>query len=325
MTETSLSQAIDASNDASRYDANVKFLLADKQILARILKYAVSEFAGMRIEDIMECIEGDIEVSERLLDPGLSNTSRISGSGTEDNVPGEGRIFYDIRFTAYHKKAEMKFLVNIEAQKSSNAGKLGYHLENRIIFYMARMISAQKNTEFFHSDYDSLKRVRSIWICMDNDADSDSIYEIGLDSRAVFGRKSISYNTDLMKAVIINIRNGENLKASQNILISLLEQLLSRRNAEEKKRILTEEYGMIMTIDLEGRINSMCNLSECIIEEGIEKGLRRGIQLMIESSQEFGIAKDAVCAKLIEKYKIDAEQAQRYIESYWNDEIDKNY
>ncbi len=74
---------------------------------------------------------------------------------------------------------------------------------------------------------------------------------------------------------------------------------------------------MIMTIDLEGRINSMCNLSECIIEEGI--------QLMIESSQEFGIAKDAVCAKLIEKYKIDAEQAQRYIESYWNDEIDKNY
>ena len=272
MTETSLSQAIDASNDASRYDANVKFLLADKQILARILKYAVSEFAGMRIEDIMECIEGDIEVSERLLDPGLSNVSRasrISGSGTEDNVPGEGRIFYDIRFTAYHKKAEMKFLVNIEAQKSSNAGKLGYHLENRIIFYMARMISAQKNTEFFHSDYDSLKRVRSIWICMDNDADSDSIYEIGLDSRAVFGRKSISYNTDLMKAVIINIRNGENLKASQNILISLLEQLLSRRNAEEKKRILKEEYGMIMTIDLEGRINSMCNLSECIIEEGL--------------------------------------------------------
>ena len=325
MTETSLSQAIDASNDASRYDANVKFLLADKQILARILKYAVSEFAGMRIGDIMECIEGDIEVSERLLDPGLSNTSRISGSGTEDNVPGEGRIFYDIRFTAYHKKAEMKFLVNIEAQKSSNAGKLGYHLENRIIFYMARMISAQKNTEFFHSDYDSLKRVRSIWICMDNDADSDSIYEIGLDSRAVFGRKSISYNTDLMKSVIINIRNGENLKASHNILISLLEQLLSRRNAEEKKRILTEEYDMIMTIDLEGRINSMCNLSECIIEEGIEKGLRQGIQLMIESSQEFGIAKDAVCAKLIEKYKIDAEQARLYIESYWNDETSQNY
>ena len=46
---------------------------------------------------------------------------------------------------------------------------------------------------------------------------------------------------------------------------------------------------------------------------------------MIESSQEFGIAKDAVCAKLIEKYKIDAEQARLYIESYWNDEISQNY
>jgi len=69
----------------------------------------------------------------------------------------------------------MKILINVEAQKFSDPSKLCYHLENRIIFYMSRMVSAQKQTEFNHSNYDDLKRVRSIWICMDNDEDGDSI------------------------------------------------------------------------------------------------------------------------------------------------------
>ena len=178
MTDTNLAQAVEATNDAGSYDTNIKFLLADKQILARILKYAVQEFKDMPIKDIMVSIGEDIEIGTRALDAGLSNMGRINASGTEDNIPGEGKVFFDIRFTAYHKKTEMKFLINLEAQRSSDPGKLGYHLENRIIFYLARMISAQKQTEFYHSDYDSLKKVRSIWLCLDNREDGDSIEEI---------------------------------------------------------------------------------------------------------------------------------------------------
>ena len=36
--ETNLSKAIDITNDTARYDESVKELLADKQVLARILK-----------------------------------------------------------------------------------------------------------------------------------------------------------------------------------------------------------------------------------------------------------------------------------------------
>lgn len=147
MADTNLAQAVEATHDSSSYDANVKFLLADKQILARILKYAVQEFKDMPIEDIMASIGENIEIGTRPLDAGISNMGRVNASSTEDNVPGEGKIFFDIRFNAYHKEMEMKFLINVEAQKSSEPGKLGYHLENRIIFYLARMISAQKQTE----------------------------------------------------------------------------------------------------------------------------------------------------------------------------------
>ncbi len=223
MTQTYLSQAVDAANDAVTYDTNVKFLLADRQILARILKYAVSEFQDMAIDEIMSCIGNDIEIGSKPLDAGLSNLGRIKDSNIEDNVPGEGIIFYDIRFTAYLRQSEMKILINVEAQKSSDPSALGYHLENRIIFYMARMVSAQKQTEFFHSNYDNLKKVRSIWICMDSSDEGDSIEELGFEKKSIFGNKTNLHNTDLMKGIIINIRSGENLKDSQNILINMLE------------------------------------------------------------------------------------------------------
>lgn len=289
MTDTNLAQAVEATNDAGSYDTNIKFLLADKQILARILKYAVQEFKDMPIKDIMVSIGEDIEIGTRALDAGLSNMGRINASGTEDNIPGEGKVFFDIRFTAYHKKTEMKFLINLEAQRSSDPGKLGYHLENRIIFYLARMISAQKQTEFYHSDYDSLKKVRSIWLCLDNREDGDSIEEIYLDRNTVYGNKKSLYDIDLIRGIIINLRNGENITDSQNILISMLEKLLSKSSVEEKKRILTEEYGMIMTTELEGRMQTMCNWSEAIKEmsykEGIEKGIEEGIEKGIEKER----------------------------------------
>ena len=297
MVQTNLAQAVEAADAASTYDANVKYLLADRQILARILKYAVSEFRHMEIEEIMPGIGPEIEIGERPVDAGLSNLGRIKEGNTEDNVPGEGKIYYDIRFTAYQKQKEMKFLINIEAQKSSDTAKLGYHLENRIIFYLSRMVSAQKQTEFFHSDYDNLKKVRSIWICMDgNRTDGDSIEEISLERKTVFGNRQSTSDIDLIKGIVIHIRNGRNYKTSQNKLISMLEGLLSQIEPEEKKRILSEEYGLVMTTALEGRIQTMCNLSENIIELGMEKGLEKGIEKGIEKGMREGIQKERMDA-----------------------------
>ena len=131
MAETYLSQAIKAIDSSGvAYDTNIKYLLADKQVLARILKYTLQEFRDMEIKDIISSIGTDIEVGTRPLDPGLSNLGRASLTNTEDNVPGEGKIFFDIRFTAYVRKFEIKILINVEAQRSSNSAKLGYHLEN---------------------------------------------------------------------------------------------------------------------------------------------------------------------------------------------------
>ena len=107
---------------------------------------------------------------------------------------------------------------------------------------------------------------------MDSEETEDSIEEIGFDRKTVFGNKRNSYHTDLMKAIIVNIRSGADsasgkaVKKSQNVLIAMLEELVSRKDASEKKRILADEYGMTMTAELERRIQIMCNWSESIIE-----------------------------------------------------------
>ena len=292
MAETNLALAVEAANDASRYDTNVKCLLADKQVLARILKYAVSEFRDMSVHEITGCIGDDIEIGTRPLDAGLTNLGRVNVSNTEDNIPGEGKIFFDVRFSAFLHAAEMKMLLNVEAQKSSDPKKLGYHLENRIAFYLSRMISSQKQTEFYHSDYDSLKKIRSIWICMDNREDEDSIEEIGMERKRIYGKNNRPVELELMKGIIINIRKEETGKESQNELIAMLEVLLSQMDTEKKKQELTRKYGMVMTEEIEGRLETMCNLSRNIEDRALEKGIEQGIEQGIEKGIAQGIEKE---------------------------------
>ena len=54
-------------------------------------------------------------------------------------------------------------IINVEAQKEYRPG---YSLTTRGIFYGARMISAQKGIEFTGKEYDNIRKVYSIWICM---------------------------------------------------------------------------------------------------------------------------------------------------------------
>lgn len=100
-----------------------------KHIRKKGSKNGSYEFGDMAVENIMSSIGEDIEVGTRPLDAGLSNLGRVNAASTEDNIPGEGKIFFDIRFTVYHKETEMKFLINLEAQHSSDPDKLGYHYQ----------------------------------------------------------------------------------------------------------------------------------------------------------------------------------------------------
>ena len=82
-----------------------------------------------------------------------------------DNEKYDKRITYDIRFFAVlPRNMEMvRMIINLEAQ---NDFYPGYPLIKRDIYCCSRMISAQYGTEFTNSHYEKIKKVYSIWICM---------------------------------------------------------------------------------------------------------------------------------------------------------------
>ena len=149
----------------AQYDEHVKRILCNRYVLAWILKNTTEEFSDIPINQIAEeCISEDMSISkvrvmsgqtnEDIVEENIGNISgrnkkpeRIIGSNTEDKVPGEGVVSYDIRFSAYapEKDEAAKILLNLEAQKTFYKK---YALVTRGSFYGARMISAQMDTEF---------------------------------------------------------------------------------------------------------------------------------------------------------------------------------
>ena len=305
---TNLSGVIDVTSEAARYDASVKEVLADKQVLSHILKYSLEEFEDMELEDIMRSMDEPV-VSRLRMEPGQTNLNRIEKQSEEDSVPGEGKIFYDIRFSVYLGEEMIKFLINVEAQKSTNPHKLHYHLDNRIIFYLARMISAQKEVEFTKSNYDDIKAVRSIWICMDANDDEDSINRICFTQENVYGKKMELPNIDKVQGVVIRLRKRENAVTSRNYLIAMLEELLRKEDVQRKKKNLEEKYGFVMSVKTEGRLNEMCNLSEVILEKGLEKG--EVLKLIVQ------VCRKMQKGKTVEEIAEDLEEPKQTIEQIY--------
>ena len=277
---SNIADTIYRNSYTAKYDASVKEMLADKQILARILKYSLEEFANEELSDIIDSMN-EPDVSNVRMEPGFTNSEQVMRTTEEDSIIGEGAIYYDIRFSVYHGAELIKMLINIEAQKSTNPTKLGYHIDNRIIFYLGRMVSSQKGVEFQNSNYDDLKAVRSIWICMDSADDEDSINRIRFTQENVYGKQIELDNIDKVQGVIIRLRKNENMNTSKNVLIAMLEELLKKDDAENKKKRLEEDYGIVMNVETERKVNSMSNLSEVMLERGIEQGIEQVIERML--------------------------------------------
>lgn len=238
--KTPLAEEISIAGLRAQYDTHAKRLLSARPVLARILQKTVEECALFTVEQIMAQLDPDIHISSEPVDPGMERTW-IAGDDTRNRLSEEGTVTYDIRFHM-HLPAEngqgcgKRLLFDLEAQKEYY---VKYRLITRGIYYAARMLSAQKNREFTGSEYSNLKKVYSIWICMNEEKDP-----------------------------------GE-----RGSLYRLLNTLLSfSLTPEEKEHILEEEYGISMEMKIRKELEAMCNLSEAIEERGVERGMRQGLE-----------------------------------------------
>lgn len=269
--KTPLAEEISIAGLRAQYDTHAKRLLSARPVLARILQKTVEECALFTVEQIMAQLDPDIHISSEPVDPGMERTW-IAGDDIRNRLSEEGTVTYDIRFHM-HLPAEngqgcgKRLLFDLEAQKEYY---VKYRLITRGIYYAARMLSAQKNRELTGSEYSNLKKVYSIWICLNEEKDP-----------------------------------GE-----RGSLYRLLNTLLSfSLTPEEKEHILEEEYGISMEMKIRKELEAMCNLSEAIEERGVERGsfiafsslVRDGLLRTDEAARRMKMSEEDFVARMREE------------------------
>lgn len=162
--DATIAQGLQSTNQESQYDAAFKRLLSEKQILARIMKASVKEYKDSSISEKIRCIEGTSDVGTVPIVPD-EERSLINEVDTVDKSLHEGTVGYDICFKARIPSISEKIatIINVETQKDCYPG---YPIIKRGIYYGFRIISAQYRREFTKSHYENLKKVYSIWICL---------------------------------------------------------------------------------------------------------------------------------------------------------------
>ena len=148
---------LEVSRAKEIYDESCKNILANKIILAWIMKSCMKEYKDCSIRDIADhYIEGIPEISQREVhrdEAPASDPGKIRGENTEDKAVNEGTVRYDIMFRAILPQGQEKveLIINIEAQKDFYPG---YPLIKRGIYYGCT-----------NSHYEKIQKVYSIWIC----------------------------------------------------------------------------------------------------------------------------------------------------------------
>lgn len=282
--ETTLSQTIRTAGSNSDYDSACKRLLSEKIILAWIMKNCLEEYRECSISEIIEkYIEGEPQVAEVPVLPDQTNPSLIKGERTEDKTITEGTITYDIRFAATAPKSGelIRLIINVEAQNNFYPG---YPLLKRSIYYCSRMISAQYGTVFSSAQYDKIRKVYSIWICMNPPKSRENtITQYYIAEKSLVGHVTEKVeNYDLMSAVIICL--GKPDSENYHGVLKLLNVLLSSETTpKEKERILHDDFDIEMTQNLEREVSLMCNLSQGIVKSTTERNTLDSIRNLMET------------------------------------------
>lgn len=203
---------------------------------------------------------------------------RVVGFNTENLEVNEGLARFDIvsyvRVPSAGGKPQGRWqiIINLEAQKDEPSQ---YHILNRAVFYVSRLVSSQKERDFVKQNYNDIHRVFSIFICMN--MKENCMDYVHLTDEQLLGSHHWKGNLDLLNIVLIGISGKLPEHNEEYELHRLLGALLSTElSMEEKFDIIETEYGIPMEEEFREDVRIMCNLSQGVLERGIERGIELG-------------------------------------------------
>ena len=296
---TSIATGIDASElraHQDSYDRACKRLLSEKEVLGWILHECLNEFKGVSPAEIASTyIDGDPEVGRVPVHADDAASPLVTGIGTEDSSVDEGTVWYDIRFRALVPGTEdlVGMIVNVEAQGNFYPG---YPLLKRAAYYCGRMISSQYGRVFTKSHYERLQKVCTIWICPNPPKDfRNTITRYAMAEEQLVGTASLNPSEYDLIEMVLACPDGDRQEEGDGLLRLLGTLLASEKSADERKAIISNEFGIAMSERLSDEVNEMSNVSKGLEEmwyrQGVDKGYREGERVGFEDGQRVGLEK----------------------------------
>ena len=246
-------------------DNVIKMLFTHKQIVAIMLRECLPEFNGVPLNFITEkCLDG------------LEDADYLIG----DKTHGNAGIDMDICIHARLPKdmdSQVGVIINIEVQQNFHPG---YDIIKRGIYYGCSLIAMEKETVFADSDYDNLKKVYSIWICLDVPLDkANTIIRYGMaelcPTDVTHGVHRIGAPYDLLEVMMVCL-NDKYENGGEGV-IDMLRTLFSQRlSKEEKQKLLKEKYSITFTQEKQMKFNYYEYVKETNLKIGEEKGFQLG-------------------------------------------------
>ena len=272
-------EALESAGMKAQYDGHVKKLLSFRQVISQILVRTLTEYEGRTPLEAARWIELEtfLRSGKRTKRP-EREASLLAGKSEVSDSPGEGTTIYDLRFQVQIPEPDGKraaVFVNLEAQKKF---QMKYRIVTRGIFYAAKMLAEQYGRYFSHSNYQKLRKVYSIWICMNvpNYVGNAMVeYKISKNDRiGSVPEEEKSYDKLSVILICLNTKRGLGEEGSLHHFLNVLLSPLLK--PEEKAEIFFRVYGIKIEKEIRKELEGMCNLGEAIEEEAMKKGRREG-------------------------------------------------
>ena len=189
----------------------------------------------------------------------------------------QGMEQYDesVKQVLAHKIILANILVNIEAQKDEPSS---YYIQNRAVFYACRMVSSQKERDFTGMNYNDIKKVYTIWICMNQK--ENSLNYLHLTNEKLMGKTAIEKAGDLIHIILLGLAKNLPPYTEENKLHRLLGALFTNElTADEKISIIESEYNIEAKNELRKDVRKVSGLGESLVESAAEEAWEQGLEL----------------------------------------------
>ena len=291
----------DPGTNVNALDQGFKELMSDSYILSNLLVGWLDEFKGYTPEEVRRCL------------PTVDDNRRIVDLNSEYASTKNGPIFLDKVFRVDIEEKNVRLIIGVEGQSDPYPG---YPLENRALYYTARMISDQKGTVFDGDDYGGMQKVYSIW-CILRPPKRRANMVIHHTMKGWYGTglpmPMPEEDCDLMDVVFVYMSDEYEASTPMGLLNTLFHQDI---DDEVRRKRLKEDYKIP---ENESLLRSVYDMSKTLDEQLFDyyrrEGMQIGVQQGVQQGHQQGVIESSVShvRKLVETLDVDAESAMDLI------------